>query len=209
MFCQIKQLFHLDGTHGLTDDEIDAHTLITPQLPKVLYRYYQELGANHVVNHTQDDLLTPSELYFSKNGEYLVFYAENQKACVWSIHKDELSLDNPPVYHSFDGQIWQKEHETLSDFLYLMANVQAVFGLPYVSEAFIAIDDDTKAMIQQHFKKRGTFGCWLGMEIFGNHADDVVVVWQNDGYYDVAYGSAVKAQFDELDKLLAGLDLPL
>ncbi|TWV81299.1 hypothetical protein [Moraxella sp. VT-16-12] len=54
---------------------------------------------------------------FQKNGDYLVFYAKNQKACIWGIRQDELSLDSPPVYHHDDEQIWQKEHGTLSDFV--------------------------------------------------------------------------------------------
>lgn len=105
MFINIKRLFCLVGNHGLSDELICTHRQITPTLPKVLYRYYQELGAHQALNHTQNDLLAPHQLYVSKDSGYLVFYVENQQVCVWGIKVADLTLDDPPVYVSI-GETW-------------------------------------------------------------------------------------------------------
>lgn len=116
-FSTIKKLFHITESCGFTTDEIQVVKDIFGDLPKVFTDYYTELGKIQNLNHTQDLLITPERFQYYKHDDYLIFYSENQRACVWGIHKDDLSKSDPPVYMSEDQKIWKPETQTLTVFL--------------------------------------------------------------------------------------------
>lgn len=101
-FNKIKQLFVITENNGFSETEISIIKNICNDIPKVLIDYYSQFGKIKELNHTQDRLLAPEKLRFSKNGDFLIFYEENQCACVWGIDKNDLNADNPPVYMSFE-----------------------------------------------------------------------------------------------------------
>ena len=202
MFERIYTLFDIKKPQGF-DDTIMASCAF--DLPLVLKTYYQTLGQHPTLNHSQDHLLAPNELFVSPNQDFLVFYIENQEVCTWGINITDLTLENPPVFISHDKITWQKAYDTLSDFLYMMANLQAVFGLPYTPEEFYDINEQQKAVIKQHFKKRTDCQLWLGIEFFGNHDNEVIALIKNDGYDDLIYASSDKTAFDRLDEFFGRL----
>ena len=202
-FAEIKQLFSLSATNGYTPAEMQNCLENFGKLPEVLYDYYTQLGKVEHLNNTQDQLLDPDKMRFSPNGDFVIFYAENQWACVWAIRKEELEAIDPPVYMSFDEEKWSVETDRTSLFLVAMANLQATFGLPYSSEEFSSITTAELEIIQTHFKKKtAAFSKWIGIDFYGNHENDVVAVMKNEGYFDMMYASGNKLQFDELYKKL-------
>ncbi|TAF32674.1 MAG: hypothetical protein EAZ57_08235 [Cytophagales bacterium] len=202
-FNKIRQLFDITENNGFSEDEIFVFKNVCENIPKKLFEYYLQLGKIKTLNQTQDRLLEPIRLTMSKNNDFLVFYSENQWVCVWGINKNDLSVDNPPVYMSYNEQEWHQETYLLTDFLDAMANHQAVFALKFCSEELRCIDNQDIKIIEKHFKKREcSFSKWIGIDFYGNHENDVIEVQKNDDYYDLIYASNNKQQFKAMYKIL-------
>lgn len=204
VFNQINQLFDITENNGFSEKEISIFKNICENIPKVLFDYYLQLGKIKELNQTQDRLLEPEKLRLSGNDDFLIFYVENQWACVWGIDKNDLSMDNPPVYMSYEEQEWNKETNCLTDFFNAMSNLQAVFALPFSTEEFVSVNNEELEALKSNFKKRGfSFSQWIGIDFYGNYENDVIAVQKNDGYYDLMYASNNEHQFIEMHKLLS------
>lgn len=202
-FKEIHQLFGVNENKGFSEKEIDAFKNICENIPNVLFDYYLQLGRLKELNQTQDRLIEPEQLRFSEHQDFLIFYVENQRACVWGIHKNDLHTDNPPVYMSYEEHEWTKETDLLTDFFNAMANLQAVFAFPFSSEEFVCINTEELKMIESDFKKRDfSFSQWIGIDFYGNHSNDVIAVQKNGDYYDLIYASQNEQQFKEMDDIL-------
>jgi len=203
-FSVIKKLFHITQPNGFTNVEIQVVKDIFGQLPDVFVDYYTELGKIQNLNHTQDLLIVPQRFQYYKHDDYLIFYSENQKACVWAIHKDDLSKSNPPVYMSHDEKEWNLETETLSDFFTAMAFLQAGFALEFTCDTFYKIEPNELDFIARNFtEKRVSFTQWVeGMKFYGNHSDDVIVIINDNQMH---YSSNTEKHFLEMDKVLSKL----
>lgn len=205
-FAMIKKLFHITKRNGFSHGEIQIIKNNFGELPQVLIDYYLELGKDERLNHTQDHLIKPEQLQYFKHSEYLIFYCENQRVCVWGIHKKDLSRSNPPVYMSYDEKVWQKDFETLTDFFHAMAYLQSVFALEYGCESFYSIEQTDLDFIREHFNNKGiSFRHWIGIEFYGNDNDSIITVLKNNDSFDLIYASSDKEHFDEMDQVLSKL----
>ena len=139
-FSTIKKLYHITESNGFADSEMEVVKNIFGALPQVFVDYYRELGKIQNLNYTQDSLIIPERFQYYKDNDYLIFYTENQRACVWGIHKDDLSIPNPSVYMSYDQEEWNLETKTLTDFFTAMAFLQAGFALEFPSNTFYEIE---------------------------------------------------------------------
>ncbi|HEU0125493.1 MULTISPECIES: hypothetical protein [Flavobacterium] len=207
-FSTIKKLFHISESNGFAKDEIQEVKNIFGQLPEVFVDYYTELGKIQNLNQTQDSLNTPNDFKHFQHEDYLIFYAENQRVCVWGIHKDDLSKPNPPVYMSYDEKTWNLETETLKDFFTAMAYLQAGFALDFTCDTFYEIEPNELDFIAQNFSNKGvSFRQWVeGVQFYGNQDDDVIVVMSNN---QVFYASNTESHFLEMDKVLSKLGTEL
>jgi len=198
-FSAIKKMYNISKPDGFSDDEMRSIQSIFGNLPKVFVDYYSELGKIERLNRTQDRLITPDEFQYFKNDDYLIFYCENQKVCVWAIHKNDLAKPNPPVYMSEDEKEWKLEADTLSDFFTAMAYLQAVFALDYGAETFYEIEENDLTYIRNHYANKGvSFKQWTtGIEFYGNYDDSIVSVMGNGQH--LLYSSDNKAHFDEMN----------
>ncbi|BDU24630.1 hypothetical protein [Flavobacterium sp. GSB-24] len=207
-FSTIKKLFHISGPNGFTSDEIQIIKDIFGNLPQVFVDYYSELGKIQNLNQTQDSLIIPERFQFYNHNDYLIFYTENQHACVWGIHKDNLSNFNPPVYMSYDEKEWNLETEKLSDFFNAMAYLQASFALRFTSDCFYELEEKELNWIAVNYKNKGvSFKNWAdGINFYGNYDDDVIVVMSNNQLF---YSSNTEDHFLEMDKVLSELGTEL
>jgi len=201
-FSTIKKLFGITEPNGFTSDEIQVVKDVFGQVPKVFIDYYIELGKIQNLNQTQDSLVIPERFQFYNHNDYLIFYTENQHACVWGIHKDNLSNPNPPVYMSYDEKEWNLETETLTDFFTAMAFLQASFALKFTAECFYEIDNEGLNFIVENYKNKGvSFKQWAeGINFYGNYDDDVIVVMSNNQLF---YSSNTEEDFLAMDKVLS------
>lgn len=205
-FNEIRQLFDITENNGFSEEEISVFKNVCENIPKVLFNYYLQLGKIKELNQTQDRLIEPEKLRLSKNNDFLIFYVENQWACVWGIDKNDLNIDNPPVYMSYEEQKWDKETNLLTDFLKAMASLQAVFALQFGLEEFAYINNEELKIIEENFKKRDfTFSKWIGIDFYGNLENDVIAVQKNNDYYDLIYASNNEQQFIKMNNILSKL----
>lgn len=203
-FSVIKKLFHITESNGFTNDEIQVVKDIFGDLPAVFVDYYTELGKIQNLNQTQDLLIVPERFQYFKHNDYLIFYYENQRTCVWGIHKEDLSKRNPPVYMSYDEKEWNLETETLTDFFTAMAFLQAGFALEFPSNTFYEIEANDLDFIIKNYSDRGvSFKQWLeGIQFYGNHDDEVIII---TGGNQMFYSSNTENHFLEMDKVLSKL----
>lgn len=203
-FSKIKKLFGIAESNGFTENEIKIVKDIFGELPKVFIDYYAELGKHESLNHTQDSLIVPERFKYFQNDDYLIFYYENQRACVWGIHKNDLSENNPPVYMSYDEKEWNLETDSLTDFFTAMAFLQAGFALEFPGNTFYEIEPNDLDFIVKNYSDKGvSFKQWLeGIQFYGNHDDDVIIIMSNS---QVFYASNTENHFLEMDKVLSKL----
>ncbi|MNS94249.1 hypothetical protein D3C72_1284610 [compost metagenome] len=149
-------------------------------------------------------MIVPERFQYFRHNDYLIFYYENQRSCVWGIHKDDLSKANPPVYMSFDEKEWNLETETLTDFFTAMAFLQAGFALEFPGNTFYEIEPKDLDFIIKNYSNKGvSFKQWLeGIQFYGNHADDVIVIM---GGNQMFYASNSQEHFIEIDEVLSQL----
>ncbi|MCD0473508.1 hypothetical protein LPB87_03770 [Flavobacterium sp. EDS] len=203
-FSIIKKLFHITEPNGFTNDEIKSVKNIFGQLPEVFVDYYSELGRIQSLNQTQDLLIIPERFQYYKQNDYLIFYSENQKACVWGIHKDDLLKPNPPVFMSTDEKEWNLETETLTEFFTAMAFLQAGYALEFPCYTFYELEQHELDFVVENFRNKGvSFRKWLeGINFYGNYEDDVIVIMANNQLF---YAANTKEHFTELDNVLSKL----
>ncbi|OMD22832.1 hypothetical protein BJP48_28400 [Paenibacillus odorifer] len=188
-FTMIKKLFHITKRNGFSHDEIQTIKNNFGELPQVFIDYYLELGKDERLNHTQDSLIKPEQFQYFKHSEYLIFYCENQRACVWGIHRNDLSRSNPPVY-----------------MIHAMAYLQTVFALEYGCESFYSIEQTDLDFIRENFKNKDiSFRHWIGIEFYGNYDDSIITVMNNDDSFNLIFASNDKEHFDEMDRVLSKL----
>ncbi|MDJ1480162.1 hypothetical protein QNI16_06680 [Cytophagaceae bacterium YF14B1] len=135
MFEDIYSLYNLSEKKGYDDLTLSqTEKRLTYSLPLVLKQYYSQLGLYSELNTVFNQLVSPEQLNL-RDSDYLIFYEENQGVVLWAIASSELSLDDPPVYGSYDnGNTWVLDASSLSNFFVSMAYLQAVMGgLPYTS----------------------------------------------------------------------------
>lgn len=203
-FSTIKKLFHITESCGFASDEIQVVKDIFGDLPKVFTDYYTELGKIQNLNHTQDLLIIPERFQYYKHDDYLIFYSENQRACVWGIHKGDLSKSDPPVYMSEDQKTWKLETETLTGFFTAMAFLQAGFALEFPCNTFYELEPDELDFITENFASKDvSFKQWLdGINFYGNYDDDVIVIMAGNQFF---YASNSETHFLEMDEVLSKL----
>jgi hypothetical protein len=203
-FSIIKKVFHITEPNGFSNDEIQIIKNIFGQLPEVFVDYYRELGKIQSLNQTQDLLIIPERFQYYKQNNYLIFYSENQKSCVWGIHKDDLSKPNPPVFMSTDEKEWNLETETLTEFFTAMAFLQAGYALEFPCNTFYELEQHELDFVVENFQNKGvSFRQWLeGINFYGNCDDDVIIIMANNQLF---YAANTKEHFTELDNVLSKL----
>ncbi|MFH6993901.1 SMI1/KNR4 family protein [Flavobacterium sp. FlaQc-48] len=153
---KIKRLYDLSENENFGFSEIEILELekkLGIDLPAKLKEYYQELGKEENLNYSYNRLLKPDgEIGFSDDG-YLVIYEENQVVAFWGVKKEDLKLDNPPVYGNYDTiekSDWEMENQTIGDFFLLMAVYNGTLGgLQYNGNFFGDVDPETVKLIEE------------------------------------------------------------
>lgn len=155
---KIKRLYHLseNENYGFSATEIlQLENKIATKLPAKLTEYYLELGKEEKLNYSYNRLLKPDhEIGFSDDG-YLVFYEENQVVAFWGIRKEDLKLDNPPIwvkYDTIEKSDWMIETKTTENFFLLMAVYNGTLGgLPYNGNFLGLVDFQTVDFVEDNF----------------------------------------------------------
>ncbi|KAF2079950.1 SMI1/KNR4 family protein [Flavobacterium sharifuzzamanii] len=155
---KIKRLYNLseNENYGFSENQIlDLETRLNVKLPSKLKEYYLELGKEENLNYCFNRLLKPeNEIGFSDD-DFLVFYEENQNVAFWGIKREDLSLDNPPIYGNYDTiekSDWEMETETTEDFFLLMAVFNGTLGgLQFNGNYLGEIDSEVVKLVEENY----------------------------------------------------------
>ena len=205
-FVEIRNLYDIEeNSFGFSENEITkCEESLSLQLPIVLREYYLQLG-NHDFNYKQDKLLTPSELCFVCE-EYLLIYTENQGVSIWGIKKQDLKLDNPPVYICLENNIpsnnniWEYEN-TLYDFLIAVAYLQSRFVFSYSANS-IYISKKTEQFIRENWKSTDIKTKIWGTEFFQNDLNEVLAILNAENQTDLFVSTKTEERLREIDEIL-------
>lgn len=205
----IRRLYALPPgrSHGCATADIEAaEDRLGIELPAVLRRYYQTLGAHEGINRSHNTLFDPAQLQLTDDG-YLAFYEENQGVVLWGIRPSDLAQDNPPVwgrYHRPNAPTWQPEADDLAAFLQIMAVYNGTLGgLKYHACCLEPLRGATVAHIRQHWPllpqlSRGA------PKIYSREQEDVIALaFDSQGRSNGAFiGSQDQDRFDEMLEIL-------
>ncbi|MBE8726212.1 SMI1/KNR4 family protein [Flavobacterium hungaricum] len=157
MIQHIKRLYNLleNENFGFSEKEIsELEKRLEITLPAKLREYYLVLGKEENINYSYNTLFKPEEITFSEDG-FLLIYEENQGVVIWGIKKEDLILDNPPVYANYDTiekSDWIIETQTIEGFLLMMAIYNGTFGgLPYNGNFIGSVSANDVFFIEDNF----------------------------------------------------------
>ena len=98
---------------GYSEEELaEAEVRLGIRFPEALREWYGFAGKWYQAFQVQDEQLSLEALEWE--GDALIFHTENQCVCTWSLHREDLGLENPPVYDEQNEVLFA---ETLTDFI--------------------------------------------------------------------------------------------
>ena len=141
---------------GVTGDELAASEQRNGvTMPQALREWYQMAGTRRELTSGQNEFRTPNTFGTRVDGEYVVLYVENQDVCRWGIRRQDLVLEDPPVFLSDDVQdVWILETTTLSEFIFQVVVFEASIGTGtygWHGLAEVTLDDEMIELLQQRF----------------------------------------------------------
>ena len=209
----IKTLYNIETLQGYTEQEMAQIRKMYPTLPKALEEFYQVAAKTPAFHHVQDIWITPE--HYQKHPktwfpeDMLLLLAENQWVCCAGIKKEDLHLDNPPVYVTEDNKQYLLSAQTTSEFIAAVLLYQASFAMKYVFDDVLWLDQEDFEKLEERFERYPfTFQNWLsaGEVVCYHHAPDHLVnVWDLDGQWQVLYGATNETAFEKLCEDLADL----
>lgn len=104
-------------------------------LPAALREWYLLAGKHAQIWSGQDCLLKLSELKFSLDDDALVFRYENQNCERWGIRREDLKLDDPPVW-SFEEK--REESPSVTAFAIQTLLLESMWRKPLMSNSGVA-----------------------------------------------------------------------
>lgn len=209
----IKTLYNVETLQGYTVQEIQAMQKMCGTLPKVLEEFYQTVAKTPAFHCVQDKWITPE--YYQKHPEtwhqedMLLLLAENQWVCCAGIKKEDLHLDNPPVYVTEDNKQYFLSAQTTSEFIAAVLLYQASFAMKYVFDDVLWLDQENFEKLEEKFERYPfMFQNWLSAEkivCYYYALDHLVNVWDLGGQWQMLYGATNEAAFEKLHEDLADL----
>lgn len=189
-FKEIRDLYDIyDNSFGLTKQDIEeSEERLSIKLPAVLREYYLQLG-NHELNRKQDLLPYPSELRFTGKDEILLIYSENQGVSVCGVKKQDLGLENPPVYICLennlppDNKVWEYEN-SLYDFLISNAYLQSLYVFPFSANS-ISISTETERQVRKFWNNTHRKTKIWGTKFYQNDFCEVLGILKVDAQTDL------------------------
>lgn len=140
----VEKVFANKGSYKISWEQIyKTEIRLKTDLPRVLKRYYHECG-DFDINSCFSEILNLEDIEFSHNwlkeqledddysqeeiekvlketDNFLIFWTENQGVWNAGIKKEDLSLENPPVYMTTNDDLytWEKVTDDIDTFILL------------------------------------------------------------------------------------------
>ncbi len=135
--------------------------------------------------------------------DYFVLLNENQGVFQVVIKRNDMTMDNPPVYVLDGTKLIGKCADTVTDFLMEMVIYQSVFAMKYSPEDFFWYTDDEmlvirKTMTIMPYKLKNWYSDTI--EFYSNAADNMLYV-MSDGNQGT-YGAMTSLSYKKIETVL-------
>lgn len=177
----VEKVFINKGSYKISWEQIYKNEIrLKTDLPRVLKRYYHECG-DFDINSCFSEILNLEDVEFSHNwlkeqlkdddysqeeiekilketDNFLIFWTENQGVWNVGIKKEDLSLENPPVYMTTNDDLytWKKVTDDIDTFILLQIidnlSDSKFYFLTFDSEQINSILSDKKILKESLIK---------------------------------------------------------
>ena len=177
----VEKVFINKGSYKISWEQIYKNEIrLKTDLPRVLKRYYHECG-DFDINSCFSEILNLEDIEFSHNwlkeqledddysqeeiekilketDNFLIFWTENQGIWNAGIKKEDLSLENPPVYMTTNDDLytWKKVTDDIDTFILLQIidnlSDSKFYFLTFDSEQINSILSDKKILKESLIK---------------------------------------------------------
>ena len=202
----IKTLFGITNPKGYSAEQIEEAKILCGGLPRFLEQFCLEIGASDELQGLQDTFYLPNR--FSRHlteklyEDYIDFFIENESIYTAAIRKEDVVIENPPVYTNLLGETeWKKASDTISEFLTAIFAFQAVMCLKHNCEEYYCISPDEVYLLDEHFTKRPeVLDEWFcKTEFYESRPNSrISLQYASDDWYHILYSAGDKDDFDEI-----------
>ncbi len=211
-YSLVKQIYDVDVLVGCSEEEIDQLKQIYGALPKLFEEFLRTLGNTPKLKQGQDEWLFPA--YYQKYtwmhseecSEYLILMNENQGIYQLVIKREDLHMENPPVYVLDGAEILGICADTLSEFLMGMLLYQAILIMKYSPEDFFWYSEEDVECIRASMEKLPyELRNWYSdtIEFYTNSEGNLLFLMCED--YQCTYGANSKEAYEKLLTVVVNL----
>lgn len=212
---EILELFQVAQPMGYSLEEVEEAEEKAGKMPAELREFFLRYGKSPELRGLQDELMLPDCFHSCLEGEYVVFFVENQGVCMAGVKKSDACQPDPPVYVSADEGEWKKGADSVSGFLKGMYGYQASICLPYNTEEFYWITHGEKEIIAEKFTKRPEeIKNWLydwDITVFGDNNEGRIALMEHGGEdgIQMQYAANTEAEFQRMREYLEPVGEPI
>lgn len=211
----IKQLYAVDTLEGYTEDEINLLKRKYGALPTTLEEFYRTAGRTVALFRVQDTWITLEHrekwIWLQESSHYILLN-ENQGVCQAGIRRSDMILPDPPVYVTMDDTDWKLCAPTTSEFLAAALSYEAVFAFDHNFEEIYWLTEEELNVVQSRLVRLPfMLQNWLDCAItcYNNAPDNLAVVLDFGGEYQMFYGGATTESFHKLQSVLENIGEPV
>lgn len=212
-FDRLKQIYSVEEFCGYTDEDIDYIKSLFGNIPKVLEEYYRKVGRTEAFYYVQDTWLLPEHFKkwkWTQKSDHMILLNENQGVCRAGIKREDLTLDNPPVYVTNDDKNWVLCADTVSEFLSAALAYEAVFAFEFCSDDIYELTGEEFSLIESRLKKYPfELKNWIDVNIklYYNDNDNLLAVLDgnDDDYFQMFYGASSQQGYEKLFDLIGDI----
>lgn len=209
-FDMLKNLYAVNEFQGYTDEDIAYIKQLFGNIPKVLEEYYRIAGKTEAFHHVQDTWILPEHFKkwkWTQESEYMILLNENQGVCCAGIKKEDLSLENPPVYATNFDEEWVLCADSVSEFLSAALAYEAVFTFEFFPEEFYWITEEEFEFIESKLEKYPfEIKSWMDMKIMLYYSgDENLVAVMDCEDLQILYGASSEESYAELRNLIGDI----
>lgn len=205
-FDRLKQIYSVEEFYGYTDEDIDYIKSLFGNIPKVLEEYYRKVGRTEAFYYVQDTWLLPEHFKkwkWTQKSDHMILLNENQGVCRAGIKREDLTLDNPPVYVTNDDKNWALCADTVSEFLSAALAYEEVFAFEFCSDDIYELTGEEFSLIESRLKKYPfELKNWIDVNIklYYNDSDNLLAVLDgnDDDYFQMFYGASSQQGYEKL-----------
>lgn len=205
-FDRLKQIYLVEEFCGYTDEDIDYIKSLFGDIPKALEEYYRKAGRTEAFQRVQDTWLLPEHFKkwkWTQKSDHMILLNENQGVCRAGIKREDLILDNPPVYATSDDENWVLCADTVSEFLSAALAYEAVFAFEFCSDDIYELTGEEFSLIESRLEKYPfEMKNWIDVNIrlYYNDSDNLLAILDgnDDGYFQMFYGASSQQGYEKL-----------